>query len=97
MQAAPYGERHKNELYKTDAFKVRIIELEEREKLPPDGLCEMETYVIFNILAGKTGITVNGEYNEAEEGFCVVAEPGNFRLEAKTNCKILGIQIKNPK
>ena len=96
MQAAPYGERHKNELYKTDAFKVRIIELITGEKLPPDGPCEMESYVIFNILSGKTGITVNGEYNEAEEGFCVVAEFGNYRLEAKTYCKILGIQIKNP-
>ncbi len=93
IQAAPYSERHKNELYKTDAFKVRIIELKSGEKLPPDSPCKMESYVIFYILSGKTGITVNGEYSEAKEGFCIVAEPGYYRIEAKTDTKILGIQI----
>ncbi len=94
IHASPYTERHKNELYITDTFKVRIIELEAGEKLPPDRPCEMESYVIFNILSGKTDIAVNGDYNEAEEGFCVIAEPGNYRLEAKTDCRILGIQIE---
>lgn len=56
----------------------------------------MKSYVIFYILSGKTGITINGEYNEVEEGFCVVADPGNYRLEAQTNSKIPGIQIEKP-
>lgn len=97
IHASPYAERHKNVLYKADHFKLRIIELKAGEKLPPDGPCEMESYVIFYILSGKVGITTNEEYNEAEEGFCVVAEPGSYRLEAQTTSKILGIQIEKPK
>lgn len=97
MQASPYNERLKNVLYKTDTFKLRVIELKAGEKLPPDGPCVMESYVIFYILSGKIGITINEEYNEAEDGFCVVAEPGSYRLETQTTSKILGIQIEKPK
>jgi len=76
MHAFPYGERHKNELYKTDAFKVRIIELKTGEKLPPDGPCEMETHIIFYIFSGRIGLKIDNEYTEAGKDQYVISETG---------------------
>ncbi|MDZ7739669.1 MAG: hypothetical protein U5K32_11520 [Bacteroidales bacterium] len=94
MHAFPYGERHKNELYKTDVFKVRIIELKTGEKLPPDGPCEMETYVIFHIVSGRIVINIDKEHAEAGEDQWVISEPGNYQMEALEDTKIMGIQIQ---
>jgi len=94
MHALPYGERHKNELYKTDDFKVRIIELKTGEKLPPDGPCEMESHVIFYIVSGRIGIKIDNEYTEAGKDQCVISEPGNYQMEALEATKIMGIQIQ---
>lgn len=94
ISAYPYDQRGKNVLYKADNFKTRIIELKEGEKLPPDKPCKMESYVIFYLVSGKIGITVNGEYGELEEDHCVISEPGNYQMEAKAPSKILGIQIQ---
>ncbi|MFO8234070.1 MAG: hypothetical protein R6U04_01510 [Bacteroidales bacterium] len=93
MSAFPYKQRDKNVLYKTDNFKTRIIELKEGEKLPPEEPCEMESHVIFYVVSGKIGITIDGEYEEAEEGHCVISEPGSYQMEAKKDSKLLGIQI----
>ena len=93
--AFPYELRDKNVLYETEAFKTRLIELKEGEKLPPEEPCKMESYVIFYVMSGKIGITINGEYSEPEEGHCVISEPGSYRMEAKAPSKILGVQIQN--
>ena len=93
MGAFPYEQRDKNVLYNTDSFKTRIIELKEGEKLPPGEPCEMESDVIFYVVSGKIGITINKEYSEAEEGHCVISEPGIYQMEAKKASKLLGIQI----
>ena len=93
MKAYPYEQRDKNELYKTDTFKTRIIELTEGEKLPPDEPCRMESHVIFYVISGKIGITINGEYSVLEEDHCVISEPGSYQMEAKEDSKLLGIQI----
>jgi mannose-6-phosphate isomerase-like protein (cupin superfamily) len=95
MKAYPYEKRDKNVLYKTGHFKTRIIELTEGEKLPPDEPCRMESHVIFYVVSGKIGITINGEYRVLEEDHCVISEPGSYQMEAKENSKLLGIQISN--
>ena len=77
IKAFPYEQRDKNVLYQTNAFKTRIIELTEGEKLPPDEPCRMESHVIFYVVSGKIGITINGEYSLLEEDHCVISEPGS--------------------
>ena len=94
MKAYPYEQRDKNVLYEADNFKTRLIELNEVEKMPPGEPCQMESYLIFYIISGKIGITIDGEYSEPEEGHCVIAEPGNYQMKAKAPSKIMGIQIK---
>ena len=95
MKSYPYEQRDKNELYKTDTFKPRIIELKKGEKQPPDEPCQMESHVIFYVVSGKIGIMTNGEYSVLEENHCVISEPGSYQMEAKEDSKLLGIQISN--
>lgn len=95
IKAYPYEKRDKNVLYKTGHFKTRIIELTESEKLPPNEPCQMESHVIFYVVSGKIGITINGEYSLLEEDHCVISEPGSYQMEAKEDSKLLGIQISN--
>ncbi|MFO8001545.1 MAG: hypothetical protein R6U46_09885 [Marinilabilia sp.] len=94
MEVFPYEQRDKNVLYQDDNFKTRIIELKEGEKLPPHGPCEMVSYVVFYLISGKIGVTINGEYNEPEQGHCIISEPDNYQMEAKLPTRILGIQIQ---
>ncbi|MGM0532062.1 MAG: hypothetical protein ACQER7_12005 [Bacteroidota bacterium] len=94
LEALPYEQRDKNVLYETDTFKTRLIELKEGDTMPPDKPCRMESHVVFYIIAGKVGITINSEYSEPEEGYCVIAEPGKYQMEAKAPSKILGVQIQ---
>lgn len=94
MRAFPYEQRDKNVLYETDTFKTRLIELKAGDKMPPGEPCKMESHVIFYIISGKIGITIDGEYSEAGEGHCVIAEPGNYQMDAKAPTKIMGVQIQ---
>lgn len=94
MEVFPYEQREKNVLYQGDNFKTRIIELKEGEKLPPHVPCEMDSYVVFYLMSGKIGISINGEYNEPEQGQCIISEPGSYQMEAKAPTRILGIQIQ---
>ena len=93
MEAFPYEQRDKNELYRAENFKVRIIELQPGEKLPPEEPCKMETHVIFYVVSGRIGLTVNEEYRELEEGACFVSEPAYYQMEAKEHTKLMGVQI----
>ncbi|MEF8809686.1 MAG: hypothetical protein V5A47_02095 [Bacteroidales bacterium] len=96
MSAYPYEQRDKNVLYQAEAFKTRIIELKEGEKLPPDEPCEMETYVIFYIVSGRVRLNIDNEYTEADKDQCVISEPGLYQMEALEPTKILGVQIQKP-
>lgn len=93
IEAFPHEQRDKNVMYKADGFKVRIIGLQKGEKLPPDEPCEMEDFVIFYLVSGKIGITIDGQYSELENDHCVISEPGSYQMEAKEHSKMLGIQI----
>lgn len=82
-------------LDKTNTFKTRLIELKAGDKMPPEEPCKMESHVIFYIISGKIGITIDGDYSETAEGHCVIAQPGNYRMEAKAPSKIMGVQIQS--
>ncbi|MFW5889882.1 MAG: hypothetical protein ACOC1E_00555 [Marinilabiliaceae bacterium] len=94
--ARPYEQRDKNVLYRGDHFKTRIIELAEGEKLPPGEPCEMASDVIFYIVSGRIGLSINEEYAEVTKDQCVISEPALYQMEAKESSKILGIQIQKP-
>ena len=94
MQSFPYQQRDKNVFYEAGNFKTRIIELQEGEKFPPHGPCEMASYAIYYLVSGKIGININGEYSEPEEGHCMISGLGSYQMEAKDPAKILGIQIQ---
>ena len=64
IEAFSYEQRDKNELYRAKNFKVRIIELQQGENLPPEAPCKMESYVIFYVVSGNIGLTINEEYKE---------------------------------
>jgi len=95
IKAFSCEQRDKNVLYQTDTFKTGIIEPTEGEKVPPDEPCRMESHVIFYVVSGKIGITINGEYRVLEEDHCDISEPGSYQMEAKEDSKLLGIQISN--
>mgnify|MGYP000041235016 CR=1 FL=1 len=92
MKIFPYEERDKNVFFKSDKFKIRLIELAPGEKMPD---CTMRENVIFYVLKGETTIQINDEKVIIKEGDCLISEPGNFSMISKNGVKILGIQIKN--
>lgn len=58
----PYEEREKNELYSGESHKVRPIEMQKGEKLPPEAPCSMDTAVVFYVIGGQIGLTIDAAY-----------------------------------
>jgi len=90
MEVYPYKERDKNVFYKTEEFKIRIIELPSGGEMPD---CEMDSYVIFNIIRGSAEVKVNGEKRIIKEGEVLITEPATLSMRTKEGVKIMGIQI----
>lgn len=88
----PYEERHKNVLYKTGDFKIRVIDLPENGTLPE---CDMETHVVFVVMSGQVEITVNGQVHSLGEKQSLASEPAVFSMKTNEGAKLMGIQIKN--
>lgn len=91
IEGKPYEERHKNVLYKTEDFKIRVIDLPENGAMPE---CNMETYVVFVVLQGKVDIKVNGQIQALCEKQSLVSEPAVFSMKSEKGAKLMGIQIK---
>ncbi|VAX18438.1 hypothetical protein MNBD_IGNAVI01-2640 [hydrothermal vent metagenome] len=87
----PYKERHKNVLYKTDDFKIRIIDLPKNGTMPE---CDMITHVVFVVMQGQVDITVNGKEYKLSEKQSLVSEPGIFSMRTLQGTKLMGIQIQ---
>jgi len=85
-----YEERHKNILYNTGDFKIRVIDLAVNGKMPE---CEMATHVVFVVMDGQVDIMVNGkEYSLGEKQF-LASEPATFSMKTCEGAKLMGIQI----
>lgn len=91
MHSYPYEERQKNVFYKAEEFKTRIIELPSGGEMTT---CEMESYVIFNVISGAAEVSVNGEIANLEKGQCLITEPATLSMKTKDGVKIMGIQIE---
>lgn len=90
MKALPYEEREKNVFFTSPKFKMRIIELIPNDKIPS---CDMESYVVFNVIEGNAEITIDKKMKQVSEGDCIVSEPGTFSMQSKNGVRILGIQV----
>jgi len=86
----PFEEREKNVFYKADEFKMRIIELKADQELPE---CEMQSHVIFMLIAGKVEVSVNHEKFILSLGEFLVSEPAIFAMKALDDSRLIGIQI----
>jgi quercetin dioxygenase-like cupin family protein len=91
MKSFPYEERNKNVFYKTEEFRVRIIELPSGGKMPS---CEMASYVIFNVIDGSAKIQVNQENATIKVGQCLITAPATISMKTEDGVKIMGIQIE---
>ena len=91
IKTFPYKDRDKNVFFKSNDFKVRIIDLSKNEEIPS---CEMKDSVIFYVIEGEGEIEVNSKKDKIFTGNCVVAEPSMISLKTKNGMKMLGVQIK---
>lgn len=87
----PIGEKHKNELYKTADFKIRVIDLPENGSIPE---CDMATHVVFVVMDGQVDITVNGKEYRLIEKQSLASEPAAFSMKTNIGAKLMGIQIQ---
>lgn len=86
-----YEERHKNILYQTDDFKIRVIDLPENGTMPE---CKMGTHVVFVVMCGQVEITVNGKEYKLSEKQSLTSEPATFSMKTSKGAKLMGIQIQ---
>ena len=91
INSYPYKDREKNVLFKSEEFKVRIIDLKKGEQLPT---CEMNSYVIFINMDGKAEVMINSDKVTLKEGQFLVSEPATFSMTSENGVKMLGIQIE---
>lgn len=91
LSGLSYEERHKNVLYETDEFKIRIVDLPENESLPE---CDMATHVILVVLQGHVDVTIYGVVHHLSEKQSLVSEPALFSMHSQKGAKLMGIQIK---
>jgi quercetin dioxygenase-like cupin family protein len=86
----PFEERDRNVLFQNETFKVRLIQLEAGEEIPP---CAMAMNVIFCVLQGKGVITVNDKPNQVKPHSLLITPPATISMRSKDGMKLLGIQI----
>ena len=91
IEGLPYEERHKNVLYNTDAFKIRVIDLPENGSMPE---CNMKTHVVFVVMHGWVDITINGQVQSLKENQSLASEPAVFSMKTDKGAKLMGIRIK---
>lgn len=90
LSGLPYVERHKNVLYKTEDFKLRVIDLQEKGFVPE---CTMDTHVVFVIMQGQVDITINGNVHHLSEKQSLVSGPAVFSMNTDKGAKLMGVQI----
>jgi len=90
IKAYPYAKRDKNILYSERNFKVRIIELPPKGKMPE---CEMNSNVVFFIIEGDAQVKINDEQESITKGQCLITKPSTLSITTQSGVKIMAIQI----
>jgi len=91
IKSHPYTQRDKNILYSQNNFKVRIIKLPPKGKMPK---CEMKSNVIFYVINGDAQVTIDKEQKTVKEGQCLITEPAMLSLRTEKGVKIMAVQIE---
>ena len=91
MTSASNADRQKNIFFQRDEFKTRIIDLKPREEMPT---CQMESYVLFYVIAGSAQVAVDHNITELTEGQCLITEPATLAMKSENGVRIMGVQIK---
>jgi len=91
IKTFPYKDRNKNVFFKSNDFKVRVINLNKIEEIP---CCEMKDSVIFYVIEGDGEVEVNSKKDKIFTGNCIITEPARISIKTKNGIKMLGIQIK---
>mgnify|MGYP005840128277 FL=1 len=86
----PFEERDKNVVFQSEAFKVRLIELEAGGEIPR---CNMAMNVLFCILQGEGVIVVNEVSSQVKPHSLVITPPATISMKSKKGIRVLGIQI----
>ncbi|MCF7891034.1 hypothetical protein K9M78_07435 [Candidatus Bipolaricaulota bacterium] len=76
--------------YEAEEFSGRVIELPTGGSMPP---CEMDSYVIFYVIAGEATVSVDEEETGLSRGRCMITEPATLSLETEEGVRILGVQV----
>lgn len=90
----PFEERDRNVLFQNKTFKVRLIQLEAGEEIPP---CNMAMNVLFCILQGEGVIVVNEVSNQVKPHSLVITPPATISMKSEKGMRVLGIQIAGGK
>lgn len=76
--------------YETEEFSGRVIELPSEGSMPP---CEMDSYVMFYVVAGEAVVSVDEEEARLKQGSCLITEPATLTMKTQDGVRILGIQV----
>ncbi len=86
----PFEERERNVIFQSEAFKVRLIQLEAGGEIPP---CTITANVLFCVLQGEGIITVNEKSNQVKPHSLIITGPATISMKSEKGMRLLGIQI----
>ena len=91
IEAEGYENRNVNVFFKNDLFKTRVIVLKQGQKIPE---CQMNDFVMFYVVKGEVLLRKNNEESVLKENQIFITEPALLSMEANTEARLLGVQIK---
>ena len=91
LEAEGYENRKVNVFFKNDLFKTRMIILKQGQKIPE---CQMNDFVMFYVVKGEILLRKNDEESILKENHLFITEPALLSMEANTEARLMGIQIK---
>lgn len=86
----PSERRGHHVLYDGGTMKVRIVDLEEGERIPD---CIMAESVLFHVLEGAVTITVDGKPARLRAGQCLITGPATLTMTAHERTRLMGVQF----
>ena len=74
-----------------DHLKAQVMILEAGNTIPP---CKMDNDVLFYILSGNGTITLDGETEDINTGYCIIVphQAESRSINAQTDMEILAVQ-----
>ena len=90
MEAQDYEKRSVNVFFQNGLFKTRVIVLEPGGEIPA---CQMDSYVMFYVVAGEVLIRKNDESSILKENQVLISEPALLSMKSAMGARLMGVQI----